>query len=188
MVILIIAVLVLGTGSYLISSGRFELPYSSDSNASSTPTVTNIEEEPPVSPPTTSVKKTPPPPPSQTFDSSVHDVKYFYDTVQVPEEGYVRSGYKNEVTIRGRLVVTKTAALCETAPCPQPDSSDYMFSLENAQAYIQNEKYRISIRGAGNPVVKNLKEGEIYVIQGTLEHWFMNDDKVSFSFDPVQVK
>ena len=37
-------------------------------------------------------------------------------------------------------------------------------------------------------VVKNLKEGEIYVIQGTLEHWFMNDDKVSFSFDPKQVK
>jgi hypothetical protein len=127
-----------------------------------------------------------PPPASQTFDAAIHDVKYFYDTVKIPAEGYVRSGYKNEVRVRGTLIVTKPEALCQPGvQCPsQADPSVWRYSIENAQDYIQNSRYRISIRKTGDPIATGLKEGQVYVFTGTLEHSFNTADQVNFVFDP----
>ncbi len=185
-IIILIAVALAGAGIYVVSVKQAPSIVTDETASTTTVTITVGEDEK-VNVNTNTDPKTAPPV-GQRFDTTVHDVKYFYDTVQTPKDGEVRSGYKNEVTIRGRLVVIKVAASCVTAPCPQPDPSQYGYELENAQEYIQNSRYRISFRETGDPIARSLKEGEIYVISGTLEHFFMNDDKVVFIFDPKKVQ
>lgn len=175
------AVIILGAG-YLALTDRVDMPIFQEEQII-TEDIVLVDETPEIE--KTDYKK---PPVSQSFDSKVHDVKYFYDNIQVPKEGEVRSGYKNRVVIRGKLVVIKREVLCITTPCPQPDPAFSRFLIENSQDFIQNEKYRIDIRNEGDPLAISLKEGEVYIFEGTLEHWFTDDDKVVFIFDPTRLR
>ena len=179
------AAVLIATAGYFIVSEQVYVPVISPmitNTETNTSTDTTPEDQ-------TSPQTPPPTPPaSQMFAAGIRDVKYFYDTVKVPEEGYVRSGYKNEVIVRGKLVAIKPEVLCQSTPCPQPDSSQYRFVIENAQEYIQNSKYRISIKATRDPIARSLKEGQVYVFRGTLEHMFNDTDKVSFTFTPKSVE
>lgn len=179
----------LAAGGYFVvgDQAQVSVPTQSELEVASTttsPTQTSVTAEKPEAPETKVEEPKSPPPARQTFDAVVHEVKYFYDTVQVPVEGYVRSGYKNEVRIRGKLIAIKPEGLCKTAPCPIPSASEYRYVIENAQDYVQNSKYHISIRKTGDPVAMSLKEGQVYVFTGTLEHSFNTADQVAFVFDP----
>lgn len=177
--LLIGAVILISVGGYFATTEEAQTPEVEAIVATQNDNVP-VEERDISSPPPT--RKTPPP--TQVFESAVRDVKYFFDTAVLPKEGEVQAGYTNDVRIRGRLVAIKPEGLCEWPPCSASSSADYRYVIENAQDYIQNSKYRISIRKTGDPVARSLKEGEVYTFSGILEHSFNDAEKVQFVFDP----
>lgn len=176
--VLIGALILIAVGGYFVTTEEARAP-EIDSIVGIKDDTVPVEVKDTVIPPKHST-----PPPAQVFDRAVHSVKYFFDTAVLPKEGEVRAGYTNDVEIRGRLVAIKPEGLCKTAPCPTASSADYRYVIENAEDYIQNSKYRISIRKTGDPVARSLEEGTVYVFSGILEHSFNDAEKVQFVFDP----
>jgi len=179
-----LVVLVLGVGSYAVLAERGVLPSFTNTaqtidDATTTPPTSPATETPPVVAKTeTPAKPTPPPTP-------VLDIKDVYDTTVAPpiRSDEPRSGTK-EVTIRGELNVIKVEVLCKTKPCPQPDSSDYGFEFLDK---YEPTKYKLSVRKTGDPVVRNLTDGQVYTVRGTLNYSFSNTGTPTFSFDPISI-
>jgi hypothetical protein len=177
-----IVVLVIGVGGYATLAARGVVPQiplftvqtaPAEETEASSPTDTTARQITKETPP-----NTPPP-------TAILDIKEVYDTTMAPpiRSDEPRSGAK-EITIRGKLRVIKAQVLCQTKPCPQPDSSDYRFEFQDRYEPIT---YKLSVRKTGDPVVKNLTDGEVYIVRGTLNYSFSDSGKATLSFDPTAV-
>lgn len=113
------------------------------------------------------------------------EIKEVYDTTVAPpiRSDEPRTGTK-EITIRGKLRVIKAEVLCQTKPCPQPDTSDYRFEFLDT---YEPTKYTLSVRKTGDPIVRNLTDGDVYIVRGTLNYSFSDTGKATLSFDPLVI-
>ncbi len=174
-----VAAIAIGIGGYAVLAQRGILP--------ALTTQRSTTEEATTTPPTvrTPILQPSTPPAKPTTASTYLDIKEIYDTTVAPpiRSDEPRSGTK-EVTVRGTLRVIAVEVLCQTKPCPQPDSSDYGFEFLDR---YEPTKYRLSVKKTGDPVVKDLTDGEVYVVRGTLNYSFSGTGIPNLSFDPLEV-
>ena len=127
----------------------------------------------------TLVKKTP----EVAHTPTSHDVKYFYDTTPYPKAGEPLSGYKDRVSIRGKLIAYEAYSKpCgSVGPC-EPDTTGFI--LED----VNDKNYQIYIKLTSDSVVENLQVGDIYVVSGTLEYYGLDyTNKAKFIFNAERV-
>jgi len=89
-----------------------------------------------------------------------HDVKYFFDDVETFRSDIPRSGIREKVAVRGRVVTHMLPVQCVKGPCPPVRG---IFFQD-----VDDESYRFPIFG-GNNLLRRLKIGNVYVLGGMLE-------------------
>ena len=89
-----------------------------------------------------------------------HDVKYFFDNVETFRSDIPRSGITEKVAVRGRVVTYMLPVKCVKGPCPPVRG---IFFQD-----VDDENYRFPIFG-GNNLLRRLKIGSVYVLDGMLE-------------------
>ena len=97
---------------------------------------------------------------SEASAAEFHDVKYFFDNLETFRSDIPRSGIAERVTVRGRVVTHMLPARCVKAPCPPVKA----FFLQD----VNDENYRFHMFG-GNALLRRLKLGNVYVLDGLLE-------------------
>lgn len=179
-----LAALVIGVGGYATLAARGVVPQIPLFTTQTAP----AEDTGDLSPTDTSrqvTNETLPPSNPPTKSGDYLDIKEVYDTTMAPpiRSDEPRSGTK-EITIRGKLRVIKAEVLCQTKPCPQPDTSDYRFEFQDT---YEPTTYKLSVRKTGDPVVKNLTDGQVYIVRGSLNYIFSSTGKATLSFDPASI-
>jgi len=89
-----------------------------------------------------------------------HDVKYFFDNLETFRSDIPRSGITEKVAVRGRVVTYMLPVRCVKGPCPPVKG---IFFQD-----VDDENYRFPIFG-GNNLLRRLKIGNVYVLDGMLE-------------------
>ena len=89
-----------------------------------------------------------------------HDVKYFFDNLETFRSDIPRSGITEKVAVRGRVVTYMLPVRCVKGPCPPVRG---IFFQD-----VDDENYRFPIFG-GNNLLRRLKIGNVYVLDGMLE-------------------
>lgn len=96
---------------------------------------------------------------SATNALEARDVKYYFDNIELFTEKLPRQ-MQQKVLIKGRIVEFDADVVCEQGPCPPVK----MTALED----INDKNYNIIIY-EGNPLIRELKIGQVYTLQGVLE-------------------
>jgi hypothetical protein len=178
--------IVIGTGGYAVLASQGVVPplqtFSMIAPADSTHTEEPTTPEP--TPPKVVEVEAPKTTPTVTPTTSAYlDVKDVYDTTVYPGPRSDNLSGTKRITVRARLDVIQAEGLCQTKPCPQPDTSNYRFALQD----VYEKQYSISVHKTGDPVVKDLTDAQVYVIRGTLNYSFSSTGKPTFTFDPESV-
>ena len=182
-IVVTLVVLVVGVGGYAVLAERGIFSSLSTSNtAIENSTTTQPTSIVPLAETKPVVANTETPPPLIAPPSVIFSIKEVYDTTVAPpiRSDEPRSGTK-EITIRGKFRVIKAEIFCITEPCPQPGTSEYRFEFQDT---YEPNTYKLSVRKTGDPVVKDLTDGKVYVVKGTLNYNFSGAGKATLSFDP----
>ena len=93
---------------------------------------------------------------SSSSNTEFHDVKYFFDHIEMFSENLPRTITEN-IIVKGRLFTFSVQPQCKMAPCPPV----LLFGLQD----LSDEKYKITMFG---PLLDRLKVGRVYVLSGEL--------------------
>lgn len=115
-------------------------------------------------------------------EQDVHGVKYFFENIGSPKKEQSVSGKAENVAIQGKLIADKVVLKCVAEPCIQLNPPQYSYSLQD----IADKNYVINFRGIENQPLKNLKDGDVYIVSGWLERGINFKKNLVFIFDPVK--